>query len=140
MDDCKAWKYRPAIQKTWAQLKTEFSIAHNELTESHHTARTSGFHGNNAEIVQQETATAISNPANATLADRLTMTAMQETFTTLNTQLSKANKLLMDNMNVIAALKTEVAAYASNGTGGGGGRGGGNGERGRGDGGRGVGN
>ena len=138
MDNCKAWKHRPIIQKTWAQLKIDFSIYHNELRESQHTDNTSGFHGNNAEIIQQETATAISNLANATLADRETMSAMQGAITILNTQLTEANKLLMDNVYFIATLKTEASAYIANGTGGGGGRGGGNGERGHGGGGRGT--
>ena len=123
VDDCKTWKRRPAIEKTWSQLKTDFSIAHNELRESQHTARTSGFHGNNAKIIQQETATVISNFANATLADREAITAMQATITTLNTQLAGANKQLMDNVSVMANLKTKVAAYEANDRGRGGGRG-----------------
>ena len=134
VDDCKDWKRRLAIEKTWAQLKTDFSTAHNELRESQHIARTSGFHGNNAEIIQQETATVISNLANSTLEDRETMTAMQATITTLNTQLAEANIQLMDNVSVMATLKTKVAAYEANG----GGRSRGN--SGRGGGGRGVGN
>ena len=133
VNDCKAWKRQPAVEKTWAQLKTDFSTANNELRYSQHTSRTSRFHGNSAEIIQQETVTAISNLANATLADREMMTAMQATITTLNTQLAEANKLCMENVNVMATLRTKVAAYKANG----GDRGGGN--SGRGGGGRGVG-
>ena len=61
------------------------------------------------------------------------MTAMQAAITTLNTQLAEANKLRIDNVNVMTTLKTKVVAYKANG----GGRGGVN--SGRGGGGRGAG-
>ena len=102
-------------------VETDFSTAHNDLRESQHTSHTSGFHANSADIIQQETVTAISNLANATLTDRETMDAMQATITTLNTQLAEANNLLLDNVNVMEILKEKVAAYEANG----GGRGGG---------------
>ena len=58
---------------------------------------------------------------------------MQSTITKLNTQLTEANKLLMDNVNVMDTLRTKVAVYETNGRD----RGGGN--SGRGGGGRGAG-
>ena len=112
---CKAWTRRPAIEKTWAQLTIDFSTAHNELRESQHTSHASDFHGNSVEIIQQEAATTMSNLVNATLANRKMMIAMQATITTLNTQLAKANTQLMKNENVMATLKTKVAAYKDNG-------------------------
>ena len=119
-DDCKVWKRRPAVQKTWAQLKTDFSVAHAELRESQHTNRTGGY-ANNVEDIQQETATAIANLANATLADRDTMTAMQATITTLTAQLAGVNTQLVDSINASATLKAQVATLTANSYGGGGG-------------------
>ena len=43
------------------------------------------------------------------------MAAMQAIITTLNTQLAKANKLLMENVNFMTTLKAKVAAYNANG-------------------------
>ena len=47
-DDCKIWKRLPAIQKTWAQLKIDFSLAHSKLRESQQTNRTGGDAGDAA--------------------------------------------------------------------------------------------
>jgi len=90
-DECKIWKRLPTPEKTRAQLKIDFTLAHNELRESQQTTRGGGFHANNVQELQQETATAITNLENATLADRETMTTMQATITTLTTQLSETN-------------------------------------------------
>ena len=66
------------------------------------------------EGLQQETATAIANLANATLADRSTMTAMQATITTLTSQLAEANQKLMDSLNANTTLKEVIAAGGGN--------------------------
>ena len=127
-DDCKIWKRKPAQYKTWAQFKVDFTIAHNELREEQQTTRGAGFHANAVQDLQQETATAIANLANATLADRETMTAMQANISTLTTQLSEANAKLVDALNVCTTLKELLATRnSSNGNGGsnGGGRNGG---------------
>ena len=113
-DDCKPWKRRAAVAKTWAQLKIDFSIAHNEPRESNHTTRSAGFHANNVQDLQQETATTIVNLANATLADRETMTFMQSTIATLTAQLSDTNQKLVDALNLCATLKEKVAMMRRN--------------------------
>ena len=122
-DDCKIWKRRTPLTKTWAQLKVDFTIAHNELRESQQTTRSAGFHANNVqemEGLQQETATAIANLANATLADRSTMTSMQATIATLTTQLADVNHKLVEALNSNSTLKETIAAGTGNRNNGGG--------------------
>ena len=114
IDDWKVWKRRPIVEKTWAQLKIDFSLVHGELRESQKTSRSFDFHANNAQVLQQETPEAISILANATLADRQTMAEIEATITTLTTQLSEANKVIMDNVAVIGQMRAEVATYQEN--------------------------
>ena len=120
-DDCKIWKRLPALNKTWAQFKIDFTAAHNELREEQQTTRGAGFHANSVQDLQQETATAIANLANATLADRTTMTSMQATITTLTSQLAEANSKLVEALNVTTTLKEQLASR-NHSSGGGGGR------------------
>ena len=120
-DDCKIWKRRPPVQKTWAQFKVDFALAHSELRESQQTNRTGGYANNATEMhdMQQETATAIANLANATLADRETMTSMQATISTLTLQLAEVNQKLVDSLNVATTLKTQLVTAAGSAQGGG---------------------
>ena len=71
------------------------------------------------EGLQQETATAIASLANATLADRSTMTAMQATITTLTSQLADTNQKLMDSLNANTPLKEVITAGGGNSNAGG---------------------
>ena len=120
-DDCKIWKYQTALYKTWAQFKIDFTVAHKELREDQQTTRGAGFHANAVQDLQQETATAtsIANLANATLADRETMTAMQANISTLTAQLSESNTKLVDALQVCTTLKELIAKCNINGNGGG---------------------
>ena len=112
-DDCKVWKRQTALYKTWAQFKVDFTIAHNELREDQRTTRDAGFQANSA--IQQETANAIANLANATLADRETMTAMQTNIGTLTLQLAEANAKLVEALIVSTTLKEQLASRGGNG-------------------------
>ena len=73
----------PSSSEPAGATKGDFSLGHSELRESQHTKRTGSFHANNAEEIKEEITIAIANLVNATLADRDTITAMQETITTL---------------------------------------------------------
>ena len=44
-DECKAWKKKVASDQTWANFKTEFTIAQQELRSSHMAAHLIGYHG-----------------------------------------------------------------------------------------------
>ena len=105
-DDCKLWKRRPALERTWANFKIAFSMAHQELLESTQTAQSSGFQVNHmADGVQQETITAISHLANATMADRESMATLTATVGRLTVELAETNaklvRALADN-NILA--------------------------------------
>jgi len=113
-DECKICKRLPMPEKTWAQFKIDFTLAHSEIRESQQTMRGGGFHTNNVQELQQETATAIANLANETLADRETMTSIQATITTLKTQLSEANQKLVDAFKVCTTLKEKIASTKNN--------------------------
>ena len=129
-DDCKIWKRLPAIQKTWAQLKIDFSLAHSKLHKSQQYNRTGGYENNATEVqemqeMRQETAMAIANLASATLADRETMTSIQATITTLTLQLAEVNIKLADSLNVVTTLNEQLFAVTGAAKGGGGNGGGG---------------
>ena len=103
-DDCKIWKRKPAANKTWTQFKVDFAIAHEELVESTQTAQAAGFQANNAETIRQ-TAAAIENLANATIADRESMAALTLTVSTQTTALSEAAVALAEaNVKLHTAL------------------------------------
>ena len=129
-DDCKIWKRLPEIQKTWVQLKIDFSLAHSKLHKSQQTNRTGGYANNATEVqemqeLRQETATAIAILASATLANRETMTSMQATITTLTLQLAEVNIKLVNSVNVATTLKEQLFAVTGGARGGGGTGGGG---------------
>ena len=127
MDDYKTWKRLPALSKTWAQLKIDSTIARNELREAQQTTSGAGFHANASQALQQETAAAITNLANATLADRTTLTALHATITTLTNQISEVNSKLVDALNLCITLKEQLAARNNSGVNGVGGVGNSNG-------------
>ena len=87
---------------------------HAELREFQQTSRSAGFQANNTEVIQRETAEVIANLANATLADRDTMKAMQLTISTLTVQLAEANKKVIDIFNSMANLQFQLNALYSN--------------------------
>ena len=43
-DDCKALQKKVAADQTWENFKTEFTIVHQDLRDSHMTARLTGYH------------------------------------------------------------------------------------------------
>ena len=112
-DDCKIWKRKPAAAKTWIQFKIDFAIAHEELVESTQTAQTAGFQANNADTIQQ-TATAIENLANATLADRESMAALTLTVSTQTVALAEANVKLVTALAKITILEKELGTARQN--------------------------
>ena len=100
-DDCKVWKRKPDADRTWVQFKIDFSIAHQELVESTQTAQTAGYQGNNADSGhlnaerEQDTIEAISNLANATLADRESIAALTQTISRLTVEIAESNAKLV---------------------------------------------
>ena len=95
--------------KTWTQFKIGFAIAYSELIESAQTTHTAGFQANNTTEVQRETTSTISNLANATQSDRLSMVVLTTTITHLNTSLAEANEKLVTSLAHHAVLERYLA-------------------------------
>ena len=107
LDDCKTWKRKPGADKTWANFKTYFSLAHCEFRETRTTTAGGGFaSANSADIhsyyhpndaYQQETVDAIANiaSANATAYDHEYVYTLNATVVTLTTELAATNAKLI---------------------------------------------
>jgi hypothetical protein len=77
MSACRRWNEKPNLEKTWAQFKTHFDVAHCQHKQMQgESASTSGYHAANADVRQTEepmaeaTIGALANLATATTADR----------------------------------------------------------------------
>jgi hypothetical protein len=77
MSACCRWNEKPNMEKTWAQFKTHFAVAHSQYKQMQgDSAATSAYHAANASLGQIEeqmaeaTIGALSNLATATAADR----------------------------------------------------------------------
>ena len=108
-DDCKIWKRRPAIYKTWLQFKIDFTISHQEYRESQVTTpAAAGFHASPPESAHLETIDAIANLATATAADRTAVANLTTTNATLTAELVAANAKLVTALEQIAALTSRL--------------------------------
>ena len=76
---CRGWRRRPAIQKTWANLKTYFAISHQELMDSQPTIHIGGFHAENIVEIHQETLEALANLDEAKILDRKSVEKLNKT-------------------------------------------------------------
>ena len=101
-DDVREWKRLPIAQKTWDQFKLHFSRAYNELKETMDTSRTAGY-ANNAETAQ-----ALNNLANATIADRESMANMTATINSLTQRLAETNAKLNQVINLNTKLQADL--------------------------------
>ena len=106
-DDYKIWKRKPTAANIWAQFKTYFAIAREELVDSTQTAQTVGFQSNNTEFIRQ-TVTAIDNLANATLANRGSMVALTLTGPNQTIALVEANEKLVNALAKITILERDL--------------------------------
>ena len=107
-DDCKVYTRKAEVDKTWTQLKIDFAIAHTDLVDSSQTAHPAGFQANNATNVQRYTAAAITNLANATQADKVSMVSLTSTVTTLTPSLTGANNKLVKALARITFLTKDL--------------------------------
>lgn len=109
-DACRDWRRRPNAEKTWAQFKIDFALAHQELRESQVTAQGAGYHSANLLTIdtRQTTMEAFANLATATASDRSTVSQLSSTNSQLSNNLAettaKLNTALADNQ----ALKDKV--------------------------------
>jgi ribosomal protein S17E len=110
-DACRDWRRRIIAEKTWANFKTDFAVAHQELRESQLTAQGAGYHAANSvlqETWQAQTADALANLATATASDRSAVSALSSTNSALSASLATANAKLATAQADIVALKTKV--------------------------------
>jgi hypothetical protein len=84
MTNASSEKRGIAADKNWAEFKTAFSLAHQELRESQLTSSNTGFYSANAATdLQLETAEAIINLATATAADHTSVATVTATISKL---------------------------------------------------------
>jgi hypothetical protein len=108
MSACRRWNEKPLADKTWAQLKSHFAVAHrqHQLIQGE-SAATDRYHSANATVgpteeqMDEATIGALSNPATATAADR----GVVATLTEANARLVKQ---LENNSNELRELKALV--------------------------------
>ena len=106
-DDVREWRRKPTAEKTWANFKKHFTRAHNDLRETKATTSAAGYHSANA--VQENTVTALNNLANATIADRQTMTNLTATISVLTQELAATNMKMAEAITRATKLEKEVA-------------------------------
>ena len=120
-DECKQWRRRTTATKTWANLKTDFGIAHNDLVETGQTAGEAGYR-NEANYVSstddnefhQETAAALANLASATESDRATLKELASANSALTQQLTSVTASLQSALQELATIKKDLGSAPSN--------------------------
>jgi hypothetical protein len=108
MSACHRWNEKPLADKTWAQFKAHFSVAHRQNKQMQgESAATAGYHSFNAAVGQTEdqmdeaTIGALANLATATTSDR----GVVATLTEANAHIVKQ---LEDNSNELRELKALI--------------------------------
>ena len=89
-DDCKTWNKKPIAEKTWANFKTHFLKAQQELRLQQQTSKQAGFQANavfSQKAKYDEATEALANLATATSSDRKAMETLTNTVANLTQQL-----------------------------------------------------
>jgi hypothetical protein len=99
MSACRRWNEKPLADKTWAQFKARFSVAHRQHKQIQgESAATAGYHSSNVAVGQNEeqldeaTIGALDNLYTATAADCGVVVALKQAN-------SRIVKQLEDNSN-----------------------------------------
>jgi hypothetical protein len=124
-EECKLWRRRPPIDKTWTEFKVVFTLAHQEMRESKQTTRAIGFHSANhahgsaaSSDLQLETAEAIANLATATASDRATVATLTDTNSKLAAEIIALNSKLMKALMQNKTLTSQLSVCGANNSGG----------------------
>ena len=109
-DECKEWRKKASVDKTWLNFKKEFNVAHMDLRESTLTARAGGYNqanyvGNQEDSDASEAYEAIQQLANATTADRETIATLTKTNEELTSEIVEVNKKLVVALEKLAKVK-----------------------------------
>ena len=115
-DECKQWRRRPALTRTWSEMKTFFAEAHGDLIEASQTAGEQGYQNvanfatpilpAEQDAFQRDTATALSNLAAATEADRSTLQEMAAANSALTKQLATVTASLQQALSELTKIRT----------------------------------
>jgi len=105
-DECKEWRKLEPANKTWAQFKRMFTVAHQDLQESRATARTTGYANNATQEV--EALEAITQLANATTADRSTIASLTQQVQRLQEENSNLQAKLVAALEKLAVAGVET--------------------------------
>ena len=108
LDDCKLWKRKAPVEKTWANFKTFFALARHEWRKSLVTNAGGGFQSAN-HVYQQDTVGTIANLATATASDRASFADLTTTNGTLTAELTASNAKLVVALQEITKLTTTIA-------------------------------
>jgi hypothetical protein len=109
---CREWRGKVANDKTWANFKTHFTAAYNDLREATVATLGGGFHGANSATGDYLTSTAeaFANLATATQADREAAACLITSNSTLTQQLAARDAKIRDLENTIKNLKNNTAS------------------------------
>ena len=113
-DNCKAWNWLPANQKTMENFKTMFQQPQRDLCDQQCSAQQAGFQANgiwclptkNNDHPLQETAEALANLATATASDRQVLQNLTNTVKELSNQIKAKDQQLEDLIKAMNNNKT----------------------------------
>jgi hypothetical protein len=116
-DDCKLWKRKPAVYKTWEQFKIDFRVAYKEYNEARGIAPSAaGFHAEDSASHHDNTIDAIANLATATAADRTAVANLTDTNASLTKQLARSSEKLIAALTQVNSLTKQLSDLRSTNT------------------------
>ena len=109
MEACREWRKRRTSDKTWNNLKTDFTEEYNDMHEMQASSGDLGFAGFSAGIPQSSSqsssiAEALENLSQEVTTDTQTMATLTSTNATLTTQLAEAQKKIAELTSAIRGL------------------------------------
>jgi hypothetical protein len=116
---CREWRLKIAADRTWANWKTHFAAAYNDLRETAITTKTAGFHGAHLATPDfiYDTAEALNNLATATVADREAVANLVVSNATLTQQLAAKDAIILDLRNQLKVAQNNQGSQSTRGTG-----------------------
>ena len=72
-DECKRWRKKDPTNRSWANFKTHFAEAHQDLQDFQKTGRSTGYQANSAEtskMYESDAQISIKNIANVSIEDK----------------------------------------------------------------------
>ena len=111
--DCKEWRKKPAVDKTWPNFQTFWTEKHMDYREEQTQMTGQGYQANNVTHSNQETIDAIACLATATAHDRAAMENLTATNLVLAQELKSAQDALVVALQKITKLTESVQYWKS---------------------------